>query len=123
MPEEIEWTAMMEDTLIFLASEEVSYNQIARVMSNMYGMTFTKNSVVGKASRLGLPRREPAIKPPKPEQPAPVTIYDLEWGMCKWPLAQESDSPPYFYCGKPTDDLGCSWCEDHRKRVWTRSRL
>lgn len=108
------WTEDMKETLIRTAAEGLSYGEIAKQMTAAFGIEFTKNSLIGMARRLGVPRRPPVIK-----QDQPVLITDLEWGMCKWPLGETYDRPPYFYCGKTTGDIGVSWCKAHRKRVFT----
>ena len=99
---------------------------IAEVMSAKFGVTFTKNSMIGKARRLGIPPRKiiemenRAIKAdvPRPKKGMPVTIYQLREGRCKWPYGT---NPPYLFCGKATGEIGCSWCATHRKRVFGRS--
>ena len=59
----IEWTREM---INFLAntveeSDEISYTNIAKTMSEQFHAEFTKNSLIGKARRLGLPMRTPAV--------------------------------------------------------------
>jgi hypothetical protein len=127
----IVWTIRMDDTLKFLISEDVAYNQIARVMSGMYNLKFTKNSCIGRARRLRLPPRPPKViilpsfvmvAPPKPrKQGEPITILELRDGVCHWPLAKVEDYPPFVYCGKPTVDLGCSWCQTHANIAFGRT--
>ncbi|MEQ8286504.1 GcrA family cell cycle regulator [Thalassospira sp.] len=69
-----------------------------------------KNAVVGKAHRLGLPKRPSPIqrraeeaeqkKAPAPKQPAKgITIYDLGVGMCRWPFG-DPDHDDFHFCGK-----------------------
>lgn len=114
------WTKEMKDTLRELAGyKNFSYKDIAKLMTAEYGEGFTKNGCIGMARRIGVPRREPVIKPViKPKE---FTIYDLEWGMCKWPLGEPYDRPPFLYCGKPTGDISCSWCKTHCKRAFSSS--
>lgn len=115
------WTEDMKDTLRELAGyENFSYQDIAKLMMAEYGTEFTKNSVIGMAKRIGIPRREPIIKKPVIE-PKKITIYDLEWGMCKWPLGEPNDRPPFLYCGKATEDIGRSWCPMHCKKAFSSS--
>ena len=110
------WTEDMKETLRELAGENISYTNIAKQMSAIYSVTFTKGSVIGMAGRIGVPRRELAII--KKLVAKSITIYDLEWGMCKWPLGEAYDKPPFMYCGKATRNTG-SWCPVHRKRAYS----
>lgn len=114
------WTEDMKEALKILAASEMSYGRIAKHMNIVFKTDLTKNSLIGMARRLGVPRREPIIKPVVIKQDPSVSIYSLEWGMCKWPLGEVNDKPPYMYCGEPTKDF-CSWCEKHRKRAFNRS--
>lgn len=109
------WTDQIVETFLQIMKEHpnLMYKEIAQMMSDIFNMSFTKNSLIGKARRLKINGEGRADEP--------ITIYDLEWGMCKWPLGEVNDYPPYAYCGEPTGDLGCSWCREHRKRAWTKS--
>lgn len=109
------WTEEMKQTLRkFTGYKNYTYQEIAKIMTAEYGTEFTKNSVIGMAKRIGVPDRPPVIAKPKD---APVTIYELGWGMCKWPLGELSDTPPFMYCGKITGNG--SWCPIHRKKALT----
>ena len=114
------WTTLMIERLreIILGDENIKYAGAAEMMTAEFGITFTKNACIGKGRRIGLPPRGPVA----PKIEGPVTIYELRDGLCKWPLSEElTDKPPYMYCGLPTDDLGCSWCATHKKRVFGKS--
>jgi hypothetical protein len=108
----IVWTKEMDIALKVLIEEGVSYKQIAKQLSAAYGLKFTKNSCVGRANRL---RR------PSPPPPQKVTIYDLRDDRCKWILGAVNDKPPYLYCGKPTGELGISWCPVHARKVFNKT--
>ena len=115
------WTEEMKQTLKKFADfENYSYTNIAKIMTAEYGVKFTKNSCVGMASRLGVPKREPVIKIKPVIKPEEFTIYDLEWGMCKWPLGGPYDKPPFLYCGRNTEN-GTSWCPMHCKKAFNSS--
>lgn len=114
------WTEDMKETLRRLADEGFSYGEIAKRMNAAFGDLFTKNSLIGMARRIGVPRRPHVINKPSLPPSLPL-ITDLRDGMCKWPLGAMEDRPPYFYCGKPTGDIGMSWCPIHRKRVFNKS--
>lgn len=118
------WTEEMKKTLKTMANENISYTNIAKRMSAVYSVTFTKGSVIGMAGRIGVPRRPSPIKSvitgirAKLIHREPVTIYQLGHGMCKWPMGEPYDKPPFMYCGKNTED-SCSWCPTHRKKAFT----
>jgi hypothetical protein len=116
----MKWTEEMIETFKTLANEEpvISYGDIAKRMNKMFGMTFTKNSMVGKARRLKMLKRPAAIIK-RDKRDKPIMFEDLRDGMCKWPLGKVDDKPPFSYCGAATD--GSSWCAVHRKRVFNRS--
>jgi hypothetical protein len=119
---QVVWTKEMKETLMKIASENpmMSYRDIAKRMSSVFGVTFTKNSLIGKARRLGVPQRPPAIKPAV-KKDAPVTLYNLQSGCCKWPLGKFEDKPPYLYCGKDTGDISISWCPVHCRKAFGKS--
>jgi hypothetical protein len=127
----IEWTKEMNEMLISLIEEEdMTYTQAAREMTAVFGLNFTKGSVIGKGRKLGIPPRptrteetvteDPPVVPdiPPPKEGDPVTIYQLREGMCKWPLGGPFDRPPFMFCGVAVNQLGGSWCPDHCKIVY-----
>jgi hypothetical protein len=140
------WTTDMivRFTELHRQKPELMFCEIAAAMSADFNLELTKNACIGKARRLGLPSREgiprqpvkgrekmirksvdapiPPIEIDQPIEAAGLTIYQLRDGDCKWPLAQVEDYPPYLYCGEPTD-IGCSWCYEHRERVYNKPRV
>ena len=81
-----------------------------------------KNAVVGKAHRLGLPKRPSPIQrrneEAEPRKPAPprkrvrgVSIYDLGPGMCRWPFGDPGDDD-FHFCGKKAAP-GRPYCLEH----------
>lgn len=130
------WNKEASDKLLELVTDErnIGYVEIAKQMTAIFNVTFTKNSCIGKARRLRLPSRPP--KPLRPrlhvmkkkvDAPIPVieplrkkghylTIHQLREGDCKWPMGRTEHRPPYFYCGQPAL-LGCSWCKVHFKKA------
>lgn len=107
---------------------------------------YSRNSVIGRAHRMGLdgaynpngdPDRAPIAKrtqKPKPIIVAPVvdapvpflidgkniTLLELERGMCKWPVSHMSE-PEVFFCGLGQDGKS-PYCEFHHGRSVDRSR-
>ena len=47
-----------------------------------------------------------------------VRLDDLRLTSCRFPLGGPFERVEFF-CGKPTK-AGCSWCSEHRKRVFSR---
>ena len=137
-----EWTDAMIARLRELHAAEEYFSDIARIMSQEFGVELTKNSCIGKGRRLGLtararvapplPRRKkrilttlPAalgwrVEPPVlPAACGRITIYQLEQGRCHYPFG---DRPPYAYCGGTTR-RGLAWCPHHERVVYPRGRL
>ena len=115
----------------------------ARQIAERLGEGCTRNSVIGKANRLGLSqptrssltrrqkqrerqqqREQPPIRPPRlPESlppPLPVspgaTILSLTTSTCRWPLG-DPISPDFRFCGgnaKP----GQPYCEAHARMAY-----
>lgn len=48
-----------------------------------------------------------------------VRLCDLRTNSCRWPLGERWEHVEFF-CGEPTV-AGGSWCEEHRKRVFSRA--
>ena len=48
-----------------------------------------------------------------------VPLWELKRNSCRWPSGAPGE-PAKFFCGKPTA-LGCSWCPEHRRRVFTKA--
>lgn len=90
----------------------------------------TLNMCIGKAYRLGLPKRTrkkgihwgsgrktgtplpPSLPKPQiePETIAPVTFLELERNMCRWPLGKPLERATHF-CGAPKAEG--PYCPDH----------
>ena len=149
MIEKHAWTRDMVDTFVRLHRDGVghSFAEISRMMSEMFAMPITKNACIGKARRLGLPVRDPgkparvavmprptmvkasvrvdAPIPPEPEPaaaPAPgVDIYQLGSGVCRWPLGEVTDRPPYRYCGGHAP-IEAPYCAKHHKAAYHTPR-
>lgn len=94
----------------------------------------TRNAVLGKSYRLGLPmrvgdgvkrKRKPRVYKPRPRtrrsstppkplvQPEgqPVGLLDLKAGMCRYPMGDG------MYCGEPTEKTFCMW---HAARCYSK---
>lgn len=130
-----DWTEDRIKMLTRLWAKGFSCSQIANRMGGI-----TKNAVIGKVHRLGLPGRERKINhqpKPKPvksisgkvrapveqrEKPlplpaerapirVPVALLDLEANMCRFPFG-EVGKPGFGFCGDSAVP-GTSYCPEH----------
>lgn len=110
-----------------------SARMIAHALSEHFGVTVSRNAVVGKAHRLGLQLdghalaksnttnwspAKPATKisepaPPKPSVPdrGSVDINSLGPNHCRWPYG-DPKLPGFMYCGCQAK-VGQPYCEGH----------
>lgn len=88
----------------------------------------TKNAVVGKVHRLGLPKRpspikrdpnKPVVRKPPPVEPNVVTLSALKGGMCNWPEG-DPGTPEFHFCGEPAL-AGKPYCAEHCAKAYVRS--
>jgi GcrA cell cycle regulator len=90
------WTQEREDMLVTLHAEKLPFSEIAKRMGN----GITRNAVIGKAKRLGLPARvvpvERKPRPKKPVEPKDVIIPEEVAATVKQPekAADELLHPP-----------------------------
>ena len=91
-----EWTPERTASLIAMWGEDLSAAEIGRRLG------ITKNAVIGKVFRLGLPKRRPSPKPAAPpvEEIPVVRLDSLSAGMCSFPLGDPGD-PGFTFCGEP----------------------
>lgn len=146
------WTYAMVKHFVQLHRDprDYSFGQMSRMMSEEFNITLTRNALIGKARRLGLPMRDQTKPPRKPigktmikartmreiEAPIPaiidvqlpglhvvsgLNIYQTTHRDCKWPLGEMLDRPPYVYCGNPVVD-GCPYCKKHATRAFNAPR-
>jgi len=78
----------------------------------------TKNAIVGKVHRLGLPKRGSPIR----QKPRPAQVISLEAlrpGMCSWPEG-EPGKEDFRFCGDPvTPDK--PYCPHHCERAYVKN--
>ena len=134
------WNQAETEQLTILFHEGLSFSRIAKEIG-----TKTKNSVISKSKRIGLPHRGRAMAcermPSDPVKHAvarnctpllklpPVTsvdsrdysctIYQLRDRSCRYPLWDEP-CDEHLYCGKPTARLseGKPYCATHAKMTF-----
>ena len=96
----------------------------------------SRNSIAGKAHRLGLPKRNsPISKSGDPrknnnkadiqtdkELPLKLLLRDVEWSRnrCCWPLG-DPKLPGFSFCGTSIIP-GRPYCEEHSKLAYTSTR-
>jgi hypothetical protein len=115
--------------------------RIAAILSEEFDHPISRNAVIGRCRRLGLPNRDddPNERPPEEEPPpppgwpepwrelppqrngSPVTFYQLHRDGCKWPTGAW---PDIWFCGRPAFPGGV-YCGEHYRiayNVTPRSR-
>jgi hypothetical protein len=121
-------------------ADAMTMREIADKLSFEFELEVGRNAVIGRVYRLGLPmrdtvpfrKRKSGPKPKRiyvrvgaPIEPAcakvPVgqtglTILQLRDGVCKFPLGEALQRPPYLYCGEVAEE-GCSYCGEHYART------
>ena len=130
------WTAERVELLRKLWGEGLSASQIAAHIEGA-----TRNSVIGKRNRLGLPKRtnertrgdaivrkiakarkakppqfkkEPIKVAPEPEGHSRVTLSELRPHHCRWPIGDPKEST-FRYCGERKHSN--SYCSHHAGRA------
>jgi len=112
MPMTVDWTPERTTALMALWSEDLSTAEIGRRLG------ITKNAVIGKAHRLGLPPRRPPA-PPKAENTDVVRLETLTSGMCSWPIGEPGDEG-FQFCGEPAVE-GKPYCAHHCAVAYVRT--
>jgi len=108
-----EWTPTRIGALIALWNEGLSTSEMGLRLG------ITKNAVVGKVHRLGLPKRHSSS--PRKAALAPAQVIRLEGlkaGMCSWPEG-EPGSESFRFCGEPALE-GKPYCAAHCERAYVQ---
>ena len=100
------WTFELIADLERLWKEGASTAEIGRKLG------CSKNAVVGKAHRLGLPPR------PSPIRRSTVTVASFSGPVCQWPVG-DPRSPSFHFCGEPAV-AGKPYCASHCATAYTR---
>ncbi len=107
-----EWTPTRISILIALWNEGLTTSVIG------VRLGVTKNAVVGKVHRLGLPKRGSPIR----QKPRPAQIISLEAlrpGMCSWPEG-EPGKEDFRFCGDPVTPEK-PYCPHHCERAYVKN--
>ncbi len=112
------WTAERIAELERLWATGATTAEIGRMLN------VSKNAVVGKSHRLGLPGRPSPIKreiakAPSPPPPPTPTVVDYHGPPCQWPFGDPGDEDFYF-CGAPAIP-DRPYCDKHCKLAYVRS--
>lgn len=132
-----EWTPLRISALMALWNEGLSTSEIG------HRLGVTKNAVVGKVHRLGLPKRQSPIRgngggapraaspghavtrvrAPQPvDEPPPtgeiIKLDKLFSGMCSWPDG-EPGTEAFRFCGRPAEP-GRPYCARHCERAYVK---
>jgi GcrA cell cycle regulator len=99
-----DWTPERIAALIALWNEDLSTSEIGRRLG------ITKNAVIGKVHRLGLPKRRLSPKA-EVEELDVIRLDMLSSDMCSWPVGNPSDQG-FHFCGAKTV-LGKPYCAKH----------
>lgn len=113
-----------------------SASDIARAL----GSGKTKNAVIGQVHRNGFVRSpslpskvakpkpinrvreiEPVIAPPvevKPNSSAKITMRNIRFGQCRWPIGDPQHAD-FHFCGKKQHD-GSPYCDQHTAKAYQR---
>ncbi|MBH68952.1 MAG: global cell cycle regulator GcrA-like protein [Rhodospirillaceae bacterium] len=111
------WNEERLEQLTKLWEEGLSITQIGLRLG------VTRNAVVGKVHRMGLPKRQsPIVRSDKPFEPkrrklSPLTFADWDRHKCSWPLGDPRSSD-FKFCGDPIED-GRPYCSEHCKLAYT----
>lgn len=135
------WTPTAIDMLHAGAADGLSVSQLARRLSEHFGIDFSRNSVMGKVHRLGLPlarsqgrplqdnpapkavrakririaaRPRPSAPEPLPPIDEPAPLGDVDTG-CRW--LHGDDARARNFCGAEKRE-GSSYCEHHGRRYY-----
>ena len=131
-------------------AQQLSMSQMAEKLNSEFGTHLTRNAIVGRCHRLNLPPREAPIKRTYPQprrKPGPkpmrivridapimpreaeklpegnaLTIYQLGYGDCRWPLGEAMARPPFLYCGHAAID-GRPYCAAHCRRAYNAPQV
>ena len=123
------WTDERLAELKKLWSEGLSISQIGEALG------VSRNSIAGKAHRMGLPKRPSPINTPKVARPKPVEVApasrdlplrmelrQLEWSRskCCWPTG-DPRKVGFLFCGDAIVP-GKPYCLKHCEQAYTTSR-
>ncbi|MEQ8817807.1 MAG: GcrA family cell cycle regulator [Thalassobaculum sp.] len=118
------WTEDRLTDLTRLWGEGLSITQIGLVLG------VSRNAVVGKVHRMGLPKRQsPIVKSDKPRMPkapiqrrraVPLSLEQWDRNTCSWPTG-DPKTDNFSFCGD-TVEPGRPYCTAHCAKAYTTQR-
>ena len=106
------WSSLAVETLRTLWARGESARSIAIGLAPILPGV-TRNAVIGKVHRLGLPSRPSPIRSAAPPgHRGPPALKDLTEGMCRWPIGHPGIAG-FHFCGC-AQTAGSSYCAAHR---------
>lgn len=111
------WTEERLETLKDLWAKGLSITQIGLKIG------VSRNAVVGKVHRMGLPKRQSPIarssKPPMPKRrkSAPIGLTEWDRNKCCWPIG-DPKSDNFHFCGDKPEE-GRPYCHHHCTIAYT----
>ena len=126
---------------LLTADATMSFGECARIVSDEFGASMSRNSIIGWAHRNGIRRRhvkqvkkarphralrkrysQGIVMPPTPP-PAVVRppgwrpdLFELRADECKWPLGDG----PFLFCGAKRHNILYPYCEDHLAKAYSK---
>lgn len=114
-PAQYQWSRESVAALIDLWNEGISATEIARKLGA------SKNAILGKVHRLGLPKRKSPIKikPVLAPEPGPgIPLIEVNDKKCRWPLGGREERATRF-CGDQVS-FGKPFCPKHCGLAYTK---
>ncbi len=96
------WTPELRAKLSELWRAGFSASEIATEL----GRGFSRNSIIGKAHRMGLSQRKRDSLPAR-------EVMLVSFKQCQWPEGDPQDMKNFHYCGQSTMGHGKSYCQKH----------
>jgi GcrA cell cycle regulator len=113
------WTEERLEQLTMLWGQGLSITQIGLKLG------VTRNAVVGKVHRIGLPKRQsPIVRSNKPFEPKrkkslPLTFANWDRNKCSWPIG-DPKSQDFKFCADKIVE-GRPYCSVHCSQAYTTS--
>lgn len=119
-----EWTPQVTAILIALWDQGLTTSKMGERLG------ITKNAVIGKVHRLGLPKRVVvAARKPVVKKPEGIKMEALRTGMCRWPDG-DPGTDGLSFCGRPAvpekpycaEHCACAYVKTPRDRALRKAR-
>ena len=108
-----DWTEERMELLRSLWGAGRTASEIAEIIGEV-----SRNSVIGKAHRLGLNGRPSPIK--KNRQASHTTFITLTERMCRWPIGDPKNSD-FHFCGQAIE-ISRTYCQEHLSKAFMASK-